>query len=73
MGSEMCSHEECKSLCAMKSRLMEVADHYTRNLGYGTDIYELGEIIDMIKDIDETINYRHQALYYATIVDGMMA
>ena len=71
MGSEMCSHEECKSLCAMKCRLMEVADDCTRKLGYGTDIYELGEIIDMIKDIDETINYRHQALYYATIVDGM--
>lgn len=25
MGSEMCSHEGCKSLCAMKCRLMEVA------------------------------------------------
>lgn len=71
MGSEMCSHEGCKSLCAMKCRLMEVADEYTRNVGYGCDIHELGEIIDMIKDIDEAINYRHQALYYGTIVEGM--
>ena len=71
MGSEMCSHEGCKSLCAMKCRLMEVADDYTRNVSYGADIHELGEIIDMIKDIDEAINYRHQALYYGTIADGM--
>lgn len=71
MGSEMCSHEGCKSLCDMKCRLMEVADEYTRNVGYGCDIHELGEIIDMIKDIDEAINYRHQALYYGTIAEGM--
>lgn len=71
MGSEMCYHEGCKSLCAMKCRLMEVADDCTRNINYGTDIHELGEIIDMIKDIDEAINYRHQALYYGTIAEGM--
>jgi hypothetical protein len=50
---------------------MEVADDCTRNINYGTDIHELGEIIDMIKDIDEAINYRHQALYYGTIAEGM--
>ena len=42
MGSEMCSHEGCKALCAMKCRLMEIADDYTQNVGYGADIHELG-------------------------------
>ena len=71
MGSVMCSHEGCKALCDMKCRLMDAADEYIRNLNYGCDIHELGEIIDMIKDIDEAINYRHQALYYGTIAEGM--
>lgn len=71
MESEMCSHEECKSLCGMKSRLMDVAYDYISNTSYGCDINELGEIIDMIKDIDEAINYHHQALYYGTIAEGM--
>ena len=71
MGSVMCSHEGCKALCDMKCRLMDAADEYIRNLNYGCDIHELGEIIDMIKDIDEAINYHHQALYYGTIAEGM--
>ena len=71
MGSEMCSHEGCKSLCAMKCRLMEVADDCTRNINYGTDIHELGEIIDMIKDIYQLEYYCAKTKYYESVTEAM--
>ena len=58
-------------LCDMKAELTCAAREALCGKLEEVNTHELGEVIDMIKDIDEAINYRHQAMYYGTIADGM--
>lgn len=54
----------CTELCAIKDRLVELTDKATADDLRCVDTHEMGEIIDMIKDLS-------QAIYYDSVVGSM--
>lgn len=63
--------EKMKDLCSIKATLV---DSVKEQLSHGiecVDAHEMGEVVDMIKDIYEAENYCMQSKYYKSIVEAM--
>ncbi len=62
---------ECKSICEIKEKLeswvKETMDQGPQHIDAG----ELGEVIDMIKDMAEAKKYMAEACYYKSVTDAM--
>lgn len=54
----------CTEICAIKDRLVELTEKATADDIHCVDTHEMGEIIDMIKDLS-------QAIYYDSVVESM--
>ena len=59
-------------MCAIKDKLIQRIDSDMMNRGLDRmDIKELGEMIDMVKDLAEAEDHCHQAKYYETVTKAM--
>lgn len=58
-------------ICEMEEKLIEYAEHYLSLPQEQVDTHELGEVVDMIKDLAEAKEKCHKACYYEHIVDAM--
>ena len=60
------------NICEIKNRIVEYIDLETRDVAR-MDTKEIGELVDMVKDLAEAEKNCHKATYYETVVDAMGA
>lgn len=65
------SHEYSEKLCDLKKDLIDLVIAQTSEGFENVDVNELGEAIDMIKDISETEKNCAKARYYESVVEAM--
>lgn len=63
--------EKLHDICAMKKKLIEWAQEAMANGPDTVDTSELGEVVDMIKDLYEAELYCYEACYYQTVTEAM--
>lgn len=65
-------HEEYhEKICEMRKRLIDAVKSQMDAGIEHIDTKEMGEVIDMIKDLYEAEKYRKEACYYGSIIDAM--
>lgn len=64
-------HEKTKELCELKCTLLDWVKTETQKGVHSTNAKELGEVIDMIKDLAEAEKCCMEAHYYETVSEAM--
>lgn len=64
-------HEKMKKICEMKDKLADLAESQISMNLQGVNTEELGEVIDMIKDLAEVEEKCVKACYYEALMDEM--
>lgn len=60
-----------ENICEMKKRLVDIVETELKGDLAAIDAHELGEVVDMIKDLAEVEKLCHEACYYESVVEAM--
>ena len=58
-------------ICALKDKLVGMVEHELDANAAEVDAHELGEVVDMIKDLAEAEKYVREAEYHQSVTDAM--
>lgn len=63
--------EKLEDICEMKKRLIKMVEHELDKGSEAIDAQELGEVVDMIKDLADVEKMCYEACYYKSVVEAM--